>query len=168
MTSQVRHLEAADAAAFHALRREALLDTPLAFGSSPEDDRFADLDAVHEQLRRGPEAVIIGAFLPSLVGCVGVYRDPHVKFAHRAHVWGMYVAPAARRQGLGTQLIEAAVAHARTLPDVIWVQLGVSAAAPVARRLYERAGFREWGIEPEATRYGDRLVDEHHLALRLR
>jgi hypothetical protein len=47
------------------------------------------------------------------------------------------------------------------------VHLGVSSAAPIALRLYERAGFRVWGSEPDALRYGSETLVEHHLALRL-
>ena len=36
-----------------------------------------------------------------------------------------------------------------------------------ARRLYERLGFRAYGVEPGALRVGDRYLDEEFLALRL-
>lgn len=164
----IRALRVEDAEAYVALRRQALLDAPLAFLSSPEDDLAASLDAVRAQLQQAPEAVVIGAFAPGLAGIVGLYRDRHRKAAHKTHVWGMYVAPPHRRRGVAAALLDAALAHARSLPGVEWVHLGVSDAAPVARRLYERAGFRIWGSEPDALRHDGRAAVEHHLALRLR
>jgi ribosomal protein S18 acetylase RimI-like enzyme len=163
----IRLLRDNDAQVYTKLRREALLDSPLAFASSPADDFFSDPEAVREQLRRDPEFVIIGAFENDLIGAVGVYRDRHLKSSHKAHLWGMYVVPSHRRQGIATELLDAAVRHARTLPGVSWVHLSVTSAAPGAQRLYERAGFRVWGAEPDALSHGGQTVVEYHLALRL-
>jgi RimJ/RimL family protein N-acetyltransferase len=163
----IRELQDDDAYAYADLRREALLEAPLAFVSSPDDDLVSSAEAVREQLRRTPDSVIIGAFRQRLVGALGLYRDPHVKLSHKAHLWGMYVVPSHRRQGIASELLAAALRHAATLPGVSWVHLGVSSAAPDARRLYERAGFRVWGTEPEALRYGGQSVVEYHMALRL-
>lgn len=163
----IRILGADDAAAFLALRRRALHDAPLAFLSSPEDDLAATVEAVRAQLQQAPAAVVFGAFAPALVGAVGLHRDRHRKAAHKVHLWGMYVAASHRRRGVAAALLAAALAHARALPGVEWVQLGVSDAAPAARRLYERAGFRVWGSEADALRHGGRSTVEHRLALHL-
>lgn len=163
----VRVLLEADAAAYVVLRREALLDSPLAFAASPSDDLAVSEAAVREQLRRAPDAVVLGAFQPGLIGAVGVMRDRHLKASHKARLWGMYVAPAYRRRGIAGELLGAAIRHARALPDVSWVHLSVSSAASAARRLYARHGFEVWGTEPDALRHGDQVVLEHHMALRL-
>ena len=114
-----------------------------------------------------PESIILGAFGPALVGTVGMHRERHTKKSHKVHLWGMYVAPDHRRQGVGSELLRAALDHARRLPDVRWVQLSVSSAAPAAQRLYERTGFQIWGTEPDALRHDGRAAVEHHMALRL-
>jgi RimJ/RimL family protein N-acetyltransferase len=163
----IRLLGDGDAEAYVELRRRALLDAPLAFAASPADDFAASPEAVRAQLRRAPEAVILGAFRDGLIGVVGLFRDRHLKASHKVHLWGMYVAPAHRRQGVAAGLLEAALRHARSLPGVSWVHLSVSAAAPEARRLYERAGFQVWGTEPEALCHDGRTVEEHHMALHL-
>lgn len=163
----IRYLQEEDVEAFVVLRHEALLDTPLAFAASPEDDVASSPEAVREHLRRAPSSVILGAFRPHLVGVVGINRDRQVKAAHKAHVWGAYVIPSHRRQGIGAELLAAALRHARTLPGVSWVHLSVSASTPTAQRLYERAGFKVWGTEPEGLCHDGRTVAEHHMALRL-
>jgi ribosomal protein S18 acetylase RimI-like enzyme len=160
-------LGADDAQGYLELRRRALLDAPGAFAASPEDDLVATVEAFREQLERAPDSVVIGAFRERLVGMAGLYRDRHRKSAHTLHLWGMYVAPEHRRWGIGAQLLAATIAHARTVPGVEWVRLSVSAAAPGAQRLYERAGFRVWGSEPDALRVGGEALVEHHMALRL-
>ena len=163
----IRVLREEDVQAYAKLRREALLDSPLAFASSPADDLSSDPEAVREQIRRAPEFVIIGAFANDLIGAVGVYRDRHLKASHKAHLWGMYVAPSHRRRGVATELLDAAVRHARALPGVSWVHLSVTSAAAGAQRLYERAGFSVWGAEPDALSHGGQSVVEYHMALRL-
>ena len=146
----IRRLHIDDAAAYVDLRREMLLYSPLAFASSASDDLFASLETTRERLRRASESVIFGAFDPNLVGAVGLYRDRHVKSSHKVHLWGMFVAPDHRRTGIAADLLNVTLQYARDLTDVTWVQLSVSAAAPAARKLYERSGFRLWGTEPDA------------------
>jgi RimJ/RimL family protein N-acetyltransferase len=163
----IRELREEDAEAYAELRREALLESPLAFAASPVDDLFSDLEAVREQLRRAPESVILGAFRERLIGAVGLYRDRHLKFSHKAHLWGMYVAPSYRRHGVASELLHAALRHAATLPGVSWVHLSVTSAAPGAQRLYEQAGFRVWGTEPEALRHDGQTAANYHMALYL-
>ncbi|HSQ01097.1 MAG TPA: GNAT family protein [Candidatus Dormibacteraeota bacterium] len=164
----IRPLRVDDAEAHLALRQRALREEPMAFLSSPEDDVARTVDAVRAQLRRAPEeAVVFGAFAAELIGIVGLHRDHHRKAAHKVHLWGMYVAPAHRRQGVAASLLGAALAHARSLPGVAWAHLSVSESAPAARRVYERAGFQLWGSEPDALRHAGRTAVEHHLAIRL-
>ena len=163
----IRVIGDTDIEAWVELRHRALLDAPLAFASSPDDDFGANAAAARRQLTEQPESAIFGAFEGGLVGTLGIYRDQHRKCAHKAHIWGMYVDAAHRRGGLARRLLEAALDHAAALPGVSWVQLSVSSAAPGAQRLYERAGFRAWGSEPEALIHDGESALEHHMALRL-
>lgn len=157
----IRRLREEDLEAYVTLRRASLLDTPLAFAASPESDFVSTVDAARQ-------ALIFGAFDgDAIVGCVGLIRDRHPKAAHKAHVWGMYVAPSHRGRGVGRALLEFAIAHARSL-GVEWLHLGVTDAANEARRLYERAGFVAWGREPDALRHAGVSVDEQRMALDLR
>jgi RimJ/RimL family protein N-acetyltransferase len=164
----IRPLDSDDIDAFVAIRRAALLDTPLAFAASPEDDIASSPGVIREQLRRAPNYAIFGAFDVHLVGTLGLLRDRHIKWRHKVLLVGMYVAPTHRNRGFATALIDAAIAHARQLEGVTAVHLSVSDATPVARRLYERAGFEVWGSEPDALRYDGKAYIEHHMVLRLR
>jgi ribosomal protein S18 acetylase RimI-like enzyme len=160
----VRELTIQDAEAYVAVRRKALIESPFAFASSPDDDIVSSTEAVCEQLRRTPDSTILGAFRPNLIGTVGIYRNRHTKSSHKAHIWGMYVVPGHRRQGIGSELLQGALSHARKLQGVSWVYLSVSSAAPEAKMLYENFGFQVWGTEPAALRHDGRTVTEHHMA----
>jgi len=167
----IRALTPDDAEAYVALRAEALLDSPLAFAAAPGDDVASDVDFVRGRLGDGSGDVIFGAFDGSvdgaLVGSVSAIREPHVKASHKLNVFGMYVTPAYRRRGLGAELIEAVIAHARTMSGVAWIHLSVSSSATHALNLYQAAGFEIWGTESDALRHYEDSVDEHHMALRL-
>jgi RimJ/RimL family protein N-acetyltransferase len=184
----IRALGEADLAAYVALRQEALRNTPLAFASSPDDDFASNVEGLRASIRKAPGWMIFGAFEDErgtgdpvdggrlvgdpvdgrrLVGAVGLLRERHLKAAHKMHLWGMYVTPSARGRGVGAQLMDAVVAHARATPGIDWIVLGVSSAAAAARRLYERKGFQLWGTEPDALREDGVSADEHRMALRL-
>jgi len=164
---QIRSLNSVDADALFQLRREALIEAPLAFSASPEDDVASSEDAVRVQLENRIGSRVFGAFEGGLHGMLGLNRARHMKAARKAYLWGMYVQPGWRSQGIGAGLLAAAIAHARTLSGVRALYLSVSEAAPAALRLYERAGFRIWATESDSMQVGDRLLSEYHMVLRL-
>lgn len=156
----IRVLDEHDLAAYAALRRESLLESPLAFGASPETD------VAGTQI--GGNVTVFGAFAgDELAGAAGLLRGRHAKSAHLVSLWGMYVSPRHRGTGLGRALLDACLGHARAVKGIEAIQLSVTDAATAARRLYERAGFVTWGIQPDALRHGGRSVSEHHMLLRL-
>jgi GNAT superfamily N-acetyltransferase len=164
---QIRSLSVVDADSAFQLRREALLDSPLAFSASIEDDFWTSIDVVREQLDSRSGSQVFGAFAGGLHGMIGLGRARHVKSGRKVFLWGMYVRPQWRGQGAGGRLLAAAVTHARNLAGVRAVYISVSEAAPEARRLYERAGFRVWGTEPDSIQVGERLLTEYHMILPL-
>lgn len=152
-----------------ALRREALELAPDAFGSALDRDRFADPDVTRRHLGDDPLAPIYGALEDDvLVGNVGLFAELHPKRGHKATIWGTWVSPNARGGGHGEALMRAVIEHARGLEAVDWVQLDVSVTAQAALRLYERVGFRSWGLEPDGLRANGRAIDVHHMLLDLR
>jgi RimJ/RimL family protein N-acetyltransferase len=168
----IRPLEAADTAAFQALRLRGLRESPEAFGSTYEEEAGVPVGEVAARLARGAggEDVVFGAVDGEgvLVGVAGLRRDSHRKARHRAHVWGMYVAPEARGRGLGRALLESLIAHARTLTGVERLTLSVVPENHAARSLYLRLGFVAYGLEPEAYCLDGEYWDSEHMALVLR
>lgn len=165
-TVTIRRLTPDDAPAYVELRAVVLAREPLSFMASPEDDLGLQLDQMRARLADA-EAAVFGAFAPGLVGVVGVSRRTPRKASHKAGVWGMFVLAEFRGGGIGRRLLSAAIAHARTMPDVAQISLSVSEVAPAARHLYESLGFRVWGTEPRSLCHEGRTADEHHLALAL-
>jgi ribosomal protein S18 acetylase RimI-like enzyme len=152
---KVRAITTDDLPAVQQLRREALATDPLAFTASTDSP-----------IALSDDAAVFAAFDGGVpVGMVGVYRQKSDKQRHRGEIWGFFVQPAFRGRGLGRQLMEAVIAHARDWNGVVQVQLGVSHTAPAAKQLYENLGFKVWGLEPRALLWQGTAVDEYHFTL---
>lgn len=148
MTGSVtyRPIRPADAEAFAALRREALSRERASFGGSIDSDLATHPTGVRVALAR-VDGILIGAFRNgALVGGVGLAAD---RGHGTGHVWGAFVQPAERKQGIGTRLLEAALDWAKA-EGLTKLLLRVRPGAQAARRIYLRAGFA-----PTGRRHGD-------------
>ncbi len=162
----VRALGAADAPAFLALRLSALQESPSAFGSSYDEEKTLVLPQVQARLAGFDERVFFGGFADdALVAMVGVGREPNAKQRHIGFVRGLYVAPAARRQGLGRHLLLAALHHAVSWDGVEQLTLTVTAGNQPALGLYHSLGLVEVGHRPRALRIGTDYFDEIDMVL---
>jgi RimJ/RimL family protein N-acetyltransferase len=93
----------------------------------------------------------------TLVGRLSVGRDPHPASAHVADV-GLMVAFDARRQGVGTALLQAAVEWAREA-GIRKLELHVFPWNEAAIALYEAFGFEREGFRKGHYRRGGEFVD---------
>ncbi len=163
----IRRLSTSDAPAFRALRLAALLDTPEAFATSHVEERDLPLAAFEARLVEAPGQAVFGAFDgDTLAGITGLAREVLLQAAHKAQVWGMYVAAGARGHGVARELMQAAVAHARATPGIAKVTLSVDAANVAAIALYESLGFVVFAREADATRLHGESRDELQMHLR--
>jgi RimJ/RimL family protein N-acetyltransferase len=110
-------------------------------------------------LRRYPHAAVFVAERDdeTLVGRLSVGRDPHPASTHVADI-GLMVALDARRQGVGTALMRAAVDWARET-GVRKLELHVFPWNEAAIALYEAFGFEREGYRKRHYRRGSELVD---------
>jgi ribosomal protein S18 acetylase RimI-like enzyme len=160
----VRMLGPADALLYRTLRLRALREHPDAFTSSYEQDREQPIETAAQRLAAHP---FWGAYRHAeLYGFVGLERELRAKNRHKATVMGLYVAPEAGGQGVARALLAALVAHAR-VNGVESLVLTVTEGNQRAQRLYEAAGFRSFGVEPDAIRIAGRPYAKNHMHLNL-
>jgi ribosomal protein S18 acetylase RimI-like enzyme len=167
---EIRQLTTEDASAYQALRLRALQESPTAFSSSYSDEMDRSPSEIAARVAPAPDGslCVFGAFAGDrLAGMLAFIRPRRAKLRHATEFAGMYVAPEFRRRGLGGALLDAALAHARSLPGVRQVKLAVNAANLAARSLYQSRGFTCFGVEPEALCVDGRYYDEELYVLRL-
>jgi RimJ/RimL family protein N-acetyltransferase len=163
---EVRRLTPADASAYRALRLRALWEYPQAFTSSHAEDEKLPLAATERRLDSSHRR-FWGAFADGeMVGMVGLDRETRPKNQHKATVVGMYVAHEQMGRGIGRALLEALIKDARAWGLELLV-LTVTHAESSARRLYERCGFRSFGIEPRAIKVDGHYYGKNHMYLEL-
>jgi ribosomal protein S18 acetylase RimI-like enzyme len=170
MPIHIRKLTASDVDAFRRLRLLGLEESPPAFAESPNEFARRTPSAV-QAMYDDPEGRrhAFGAFTDAgeLVGVVGVTRDGLEKMRHKGYIWGVFVAPAYQGQGIAKRLMDAAIAHARTMPGLEQLRLIVGEANPGARRLYESLGFTQFGLEPRELKTDGTYYNSLHMWLEL-
>jgi RimJ/RimL family protein N-acetyltransferase len=163
---QIRQLSRSDLEVFRPVRLEALRLHPEAFGSDHDEEAQVAPDALAQRLLEPPSTMFGGFCKATLVGTAGLLRHSRVKSRHRGVLFAMYVDAAHRGSGLAGRLVAAVIGRARD-DGVSMLTLTVTIGNAGAQRLYERFGFRTYGVEPRALRIGDTFHDDALMALRL-
>lgn len=168
MQYDIRQLTESDLCSYRALRLQALTECPAAFGATPATEQA--LGDVHllSRFNGALGQAMWGGFDADgrLCASLGLYRDHGEKTAHKGHLFAMYVAAPARGHGLACRLLETAVEHGRAL-NLRQLMLGCNASNGNALRLYEQAGFREYGREPAALYVDGEYFDEVLMVMKL-
>jgi GNAT superfamily N-acetyltransferase len=160
----VRKLTASDLAAYRALHRFGISESPSGFVDVAETDAARPDEAVEALLARG-EAW--GAFDGErLLGKLTIDALPYPSLALTFWIHAVYVHPDARGTGASSRLIQAAIDEVRSKGArrvALWVN-GVNAHA---RGLYERLGFRQTGRVPGGIQVAGEYVDDILMTLEL-
>jgi RimJ/RimL family protein N-acetyltransferase len=165
---QIRHAEPSDAEQLTRLADAVsaepegwLISVAGEWRSAGDERRFL------KALRRYPHAAVFVAERQdgALVGRLSIGRDPHPASTHVADV-GLMVALDARRQGVGTALMRAAVDWARET-GVHKLELHVFPWNEAAIALYEAFGFEREGYRKRHYRRGGEFVDAILMAYEL-
>jgi len=136
----VRHCSGDDASLLRAIRLEALLDSPQAYGSTYQECRtWADR---HWRALCREWNYYIAEFEGRVSGVVsGGMNEQH---PGTRWLYGMYVSPSARGSGIADQLVEVVEQWARN-EGVDSLYLHVAEPMVRARAFYEKVGFRPTG-----------------------
>jgi ribosomal protein S18 acetylase RimI-like enzyme len=135
----------------------ALKTEPSAFGSSYEEEtNFSE----GEWRRRTANAIFAISDNDRIVGTLTYIFNERVKTKHIAQIFGVYVVPDFRGQGVGRMMLEKAVELIRENRNAAKVRLTVNAKQVVAVTLYKSMGFAVVGELKKELRIGEEFYDE--------
>ena len=167
MNIQYRKLTPADVKQYRDVRLEALKSYPQNFGSSYEEESALPKLGFEIYIEQGTAGnFIVGAFDDEkLIGICGFAQEVKKKVRHRGLIIQMYVKPAYQGKKVGLQLLKAAIDEAFKLPELEQIVLGVMTTNLSAAKIYQQAGFKEFGIHPRFSKVDGIYMDERLMVL---
>lgn len=167
----IRELGPDDAEAYKAIRIKALSEHPEAFGQSSEEAQQQSVEEIRRDIAGWHSAggFALAAFTEegSILGMVAVGRSKYEKMRHRGHIWGVYVDPSTRGQGIATKLFDGIIARASKSSGLVQLDIEVVTENTVAFELYKKMGFVVVGEQPRAIKVNGKYFDEHLLVRHL-
>jgi ribosomal protein S18 acetylase RimI-like enzyme len=165
----LRRLDPADAERYRALRLAGLRAFPHAFRPAVEEALAQPLSWAEARLSKAGE-YWFGAFdgaldSPGLAGAICLRTQEGVKIRHSASLNALVVDPLRQRQGIGASLVAHLVDFARALGTIRQITLTVHDGNTAAEGLYERFGFRQFGLEPDAFLHDGQYYAKQHRQL---
>jgi ribosomal protein S18 acetylase RimI-like enzyme len=142
----IRRLRESDVAALRTLRLAALSADPMAFGSTHAREAAFDEAKWTDRVRQGATSTDGATWVAEAdgVGLVGMIVA--LLQDHAVHVFGMWVDPSYRGQGLGGRLLDVLLEWAAVRAPASPVVLSVNPTQLSAVRLYLGRGFRPTGV----------------------
>lgn len=151
---------------YRTLMLEAYAAHPDAFTSSVAERSALPLAWWGARLSSEPrpnELVLAAVDGDSLLGVAGLSFEVREKASHKSTLFGMYVPPVHRGNGLGRQLVLSALDYARSRKGIRLVQLTVTHGNHGAEALYRKCGFVQFGLEPLAVAVASAFVSKVHM-----
>ena len=160
-----RTLTPEDAAAFLEIRLGSILTDPEAYIMSRTEEEKETVASIVTRICSDivpPEKFVIGAFATTkLIGISAFYQEKWENLRHKGELWGVYVDPQYRQQGIARSLVTQTIEMARLIPGLEQIKLEVSGA--MQKRFYESLGFSAWGTEIACTKIADKPVTWEHM-----
>lgn len=168
----IRRLTPTDANSYRRLMLEAYAAHPEVFTTNPAERAARPLSWWQARLSTETtgQTRVFGAFdaQGELRGAVGLMRKTQQKTQHKASLFGLFVCPSLRNQGIASELIEHLLAEAQSLEPLLLIQLSVTESNTAAVSLYQRYGFKPFGSEPLAIQLGGQFFSKLHMWRMLR
>lgn len=163
----IRKLQPHESAIYREVRLACLKNVPQYFGSTFEEEILNPKFMFETFIENdSPDHVMFGAFDDKrLIGITGFNRMARQRAMHRGEVVQVYVDSNYRGQNIGEKLIRRVLDYAFNLEGIEQVQLSVIANNQTAINLYEKIGFKTFGVQPRYFKAGDTYMDQQFMQL---
>jgi RimJ/RimL family protein N-acetyltransferase len=163
----IRKLQPHESSIYREIRLAGLKNASDNFGSTYEEEVLIPKLKFETYIENdSQDQFMFGAFdNGKLIGITGFNRMDRQRAMHRGEVVQVYVDSNYRGQNVGEKLIRRVLEHAFTLAGIVQVQLSVVAANQTAIRLYEKLGFKTFGVQPKYFKVRDGYLDQQFMQL---
>jgi len=161
----IRKLQPHESPIYREVRLACLKNAPQFFGSTYEEEILNPKFFFESYIEtNSPDHVMFGAFdSERLIGLAGFNRMARKRANHRGEIVQVYVEPGYRGQNLGERLLRYLLDYAFALDGIEQVQLSVIASNKTAISLYEKLGFKSFGVQPKYFKVGDSYMDQQFM-----
>jgi len=163
----IRKLQPHESTIYREARLACLKKVPEYFGSTYEEEVLNPKFMFETFIENdSPDHVMFGAFDNArLIGITGFNRMARKRASHRGELVQVYVDPNYRGQNIGEKLLRRVLEYGFTLDGIEQIQLSVIANNRTALRLYEKLGFKTFGVQPRYFKAGDTYMDQQFMQL---
>lgn len=128
-------------------------------------DELNWFSGLYKEVVDGDAIALVAEIDSHVVGFCEVSRNhPGSDTSHRAGL-GIHVNKDHRRKGVGTALMRETLQRCKGRFEII--ELDVLTANIAAKELYEKFGFKKYGVRPRSLKRGDRYFDEELMRLEM-
>lgn len=133
------------------------------------DDEYTYLDDQMKRIVRGDVVKVICEVNGKMAGICDVYRNlTGRRRSYHIGVFGISVAKEFRGEGIGYKLARCTIAEAKkNITGLRIVTLSVYGPNAIAKSLYEKIGFKEFGRLPKGVWYRNDYIDEISMYLEI-
>ncbi|MBI4035875.1 GNAT family N-acetyltransferase [Candidatus Daviesbacteria bacterium] len=120
------------------------------------------LEGELKKIKEGKSVQIFAFVGDKLIGVSGITMKD--KAERHVGTFGITIAKEFRNKGIGTTLMETVLIEAKkNLKDLKIIILGVFGNNPIAKNLYEKFGFVEFGNLPESILHKGKFIDHIYM-----
>jgi ribosomal protein S18 acetylase RimI-like enzyme len=161
----IRKLQPHESAIYREVRLACLKNAPDYFGSTYEEEVLNPKFFFETYIETAsPDHVMFGAFDEErLIGIAGLNRMARQRASHRGELVQVYVDSNYRGQNIGEKLLRQALDYAFRLDGIEQVELSVIASNKRAINLYEKLGFKSFGIQKNYFKLGETYLDQQFM-----
>jgi RimJ/RimL family protein N-acetyltransferase len=155
-----RELKIDDFEAYNELREMALNVGTEIFVSTNDEERDGR-KAKFTSRMQDDFSFVMGAFEGNiLIGVVTFIREDRIKIKHKGGIYGMFINPDFQGKRIGSKLMKLTLEKAFKMEGLRQINLGVMSSNLNAIRLYEKMGFKPYGVEEKAVFVNETFLDE--------